>query len=197
MTENCSRSQVEVRKNTRSLCRKASQKGSELLEFTLVLLPMLGFLFLILDIAWAVYSRSTLQYAVAQGVRFAVTSQTVGAMGLRASIQTIVQQNAFGRLGATAGVATGVNGWNNIYVDWYLVNSDGSITNVDGVAGGDGMTSTGQLPLVEVSVQNILSKTFMPNIQLPGLGTPLKPILMSAVAWDRMESPPLTGIPAM
>ena len=177
--------------------RKVKQRGSEMIEFTLVLLPFLGFTFLILNIAWAVYTRSTLQYAVAQGVRYAVTSQTTGTMGQRASIQTAVQQNAFGRLGATAGAATGVNGWNNIYVDWYLVNADGSLTNEDGVVGGNGMTSSGQFPLVEVSVQNISSKTFMPTIKMPGLGTVLNPIVMSARAWDQMESPPLSGVPPL
>jgi Flp pilus assembly protein TadG len=187
----------EVPQNGSSIrTRKKKQKGSELLEFTLVLLPMLGFLFLILNIAWAVYTRSTLQYAVAQGVRWAVTSQTIGSMGLRASVQTIVQQSAFGKLRTTAGAATGVNGWNNIYVDWYLVGSDGSLTNVDSVTGGDGMTSSGQLPLVEVSVQNVSTRNLMPDIRLPGLGT-LTPLVMGAVAWDRMESPPLTGTPAM
>jgi Flp pilus assembly protein TadG len=162
------------------------------LELTLVLLPALGFLFLNLDIAWAVYTRSTLQYAVAQGVRYAVTSQTLTGMGQRASIQTVVQNNAFGRLGATAGAATGVNGWNNIYVDWYLVNTDGSLTNEDGVVGGNGMQPDGELPLVEVSVQSLATKTFMPTIRMPGLGI-LTGIVMNAVSWDRMETPPISS----
>lgn len=176
--------------------RRHRQRGSEIMEFTLVLLPMLGFLFLILDISWAVYSRSTLQYAVAQGVRYAVTSQTTGTMGLRASIQTVVQDNAFGRLRTTAGAATGVNGWNGIYVDYYLVNSDGSLTSEDGATGTSWTTAAAELPLVEVSVQGLSSKTFMPTIKLPGLGPALSPIVMGAVAWDRMEAPPLAGTPA-
>ena len=99
-------------------------------------------------------------------------------------------------LRTTTGAATGVNGWNNIDASWYLVGSDGSLTNVDGVTGGDGMTSSGQLPLVEVSVQNVATGNLMPNIPLPGLGT-MAPPVMSAVAWDRMESQTLTGVPAM
>jgi Flp pilus assembly protein TadG len=174
--------------------RKRVRRGSQILEFTLVLLPLLGFLFLILDIAWAVYTRSTLQYAVAQGVRYAITSQTLSGMGQRASIQTIVQHNAFGKLNGTTGVATGVNGWNNIYVDWFLVNADGTLTNEDGVVGGNGTQPDGQIPLVAVSVQSFTSKTFMPTVQMHGLST-LGPIVMGAVSWDRMESPPLTGIP--
>jgi Flp pilus assembly protein TadG len=183
---------MRSREKNRSGLRRQRQRGSEILEFTLVLLPSLGFLFLVLNIAWAVYSRSTLQYAVAQGVRYAVTSQTMTGMGQRASIQTLVQNNAFGKLRATAGAATGVNGWNNIYVDWYLVNADGSLTSEDGVVGGNGMQADGQLPLVEVSVQSISANTFMPTVKMPGLGT-LSRILMTAVSWDRMETPPISA----
>jgi len=193
MTENSSLPAVESRDKSPSRLRRHRQRGSEILEFTLVLMPMLMFLFLILDIAWAVYSRSTLQYAVGQGIRYAVTSQTIGAMGLRASVQTVVQQNAFGRLNSTAGAATGVDGWNSIYVDCYLVNTDGSLTSSSNC----GMTASGQLPLVEVSVQSLSSKVFMPTISLHGLGPAFNPIVMTAVAWDRMEAPPLSGTPAM
>ena len=180
------------REKDRSRLRKQRQRGAEMLEFTLVLLPLLGFLFLILNVAWAVYTRSTLQYAVAQGVRYAVTSQTMSGMGARASIQKVVQSNAFGRLGATSGSATGVNGWNNIYVDWYLVSASGTLTNEDGVVGGNGMQADGQLPLVEVSVQSFSAKTLLPTVLMPGLGT-LKPIVMTAVSWDRMEAPPISS----
>jgi Flp pilus assembly protein TadG len=176
----------------RSGLRKQRQRGSEMLEFTLMLLPVLGFLFLILNVAWAVYSRATLQYAVAQGVRYAVTSQTMTGMGQRASIQTVVQNNAFGRLAATSGAATGVNGWNNIHVDWYLVSSSGTLTNEDGVVGGNGMQADGQLPLVEVSVQSFSASTLMPTVKMPGLGT-LNPIVMTAASWDRMEAPPISS----
>jgi Flp pilus assembly protein TadG len=193
MTENRSAPEsAERREMKRSGSRRRRQRGSQILEYTLVLLPALGFLFLILDVAWAVYSRSTLQYAVAQGVRYAVTSQTMGTMGQRASIQTVVQSNAFGKLNGTSGTATGVNGWNSIYVDWYLVNADGTLTNEDGVVGGNGMQADGSLPLVKVSVQNFTSNTFMPTIKMPGLTT-LNSIIMSAVSWDRMESPPVSA----
>jgi Flp pilus assembly protein TadG len=169
------------------------QRGSDILEFTLVLLPLLGFLFLILDVSWAVYSRSTLQYAVAQGVRYAVTSQTMSGMGQRASVQSVVQKAAFGKLNKTSGTATGVNGWNNIYVDWYLVNADGSLTNEDGVVGGNGMQTDGQLPLVRVSVQGLSVSTFMPTIKMIGLSSALSGITMAAASWDRMETPPISN----
>jgi Flp pilus assembly protein TadG len=159
-----------------------------MLEFTLVLLPFLALLFLLLDIAWAVYTRSTLQYAVAQGVRYAITSQTMSGLGQKDSIKTIVQQNAFGRLGST----TSDPGWAQIQVHFYL--PDG--TDVSNTSGGNG-EQNGVYPLVEVSVESFSQKTFMPTINMPGLGTVLNPIVMSARAWDRMEAPPPSGTPAM
>ena len=152
-----------------------------------MLLPFLAFLFMILDIAWAVYTRSTLQYAVAQGVRYAITSQTLSGLGQKDSIRTVVQQSAFGRLGAN----NTSSAWSNIQVHFYL--PDG--TDVSSVVGGNGQHN-GVYPLVEVSVEGISTKTFMPSIKFPGLGT-LTPIVMSARAWDRMEASPLTGPPTL
>jgi hypothetical protein len=45
-------------------------------------------------------------------------------------------------------------------------------------------------------VESLSTKTFMPTITIPGIGT-LSPIVMSARAWDRMEASPPTGPPAM
>ena len=172
--------------------RRQHRHGSELVEFTMVLIPFLSFMALILNVGWAVYIRATIQYAVAQGVRYAATSQTVAGLGWHASVQSFVQQSAFGALSATSGTATGVDGWNHIYVDCYLVNADGSLT---ALAGKCGMQTDGELPLVKVSVQSMPGKLFMPFIPLPGLAL-LAPIAHGAAAWDRMESPPLTGVPA-
>ena len=172
--------------NQRDL-RKRRRRGSEPLEFTLVMLPMLGFLFLTLDVAWAGYTRATLQYAVEQGVRYAITSQTMTGLGQKDSIRTVVQQNAFGRLGAN----TAATQWSSIQVHFYL--PDG--TDVSSTVGGNG-EQNGIYPLVEVSVEALSQKTFMPTIKLPGLGT-LSPIVMSARAWDRMEASPTSGPPAL
>lgn len=151
-------------------------------------LPVFGFTFLLMDVAWAVRTQATLQYAVNEGVRYAVTSQTVGALGQRGSIQTIVQQNALGLL-STDKTTAGTNGWNHIYVDWYT--ADG--TSQDGVAGGNG-EQNGNYPLVRVSIQGYTSASFMPSIIVNGAGN-LNSLNLSAQAWDRMEAPPMSGIP--
>ena len=50
-----------------------------------------------------------------------VAVQPIGWPWIEASYpDKTVQQTAFGALHATAGSATGRNGWNNIYVDWFL-----------------------------------------------------------------------------
>ena len=176
-------------KKNRSSLRKRRQRGSQIVEYTLAFLPMLMFIFLILNVAWAIYTRATLQYAVAQGVRYAVTSQTgkVGGvqLGQIDSIRTVVQRSAFGRLGKDSTAAA----WPSIQVHFYL--PDG--TDVTAVPGGNG-EQNGVYPLVEVSVESFSAKTFMPTVRLPGLGT-MGPIVMSARAWDRMEAPPLSGVP--
>ena len=170
--------------------RKRRRHGSELVEFGLVLLPFLAFMALIVNLGWVVFVQSTLQYAVAQGGRYAITSQTLAGMGMRASIQTYVQQNACGMLHTTSGAATGVNGWNNIYVDWYAVNTDGSLTNLDTLVGDAEAAAMENLPLVEVSVKNVPGMFVMQFVQIPGIGT-LKPIPVTAVSWDRMGAPPI------
>jgi Flp pilus assembly protein TadG len=177
-----------MRNHIENRVRRKNQRGSEPLEFTLVFLPTLGFLFLILNIAWAIYGRATLQYAVSQGVRYAVTSQTIGALGQKDSIRTIVQNNAFGQLGSGSQAAA----WANIQIHFYL--PDG--TDVSNTVGGNGPQANGVYPLVEVSVVNITRKNLMPTVRMPGLGI-LSPIVMTADAWDRMESPPTSGTPAM
>jgi Flp pilus assembly protein TadG len=75
---------------------KKLQRGSEIVEFGFVILPLFAFVFLIIDIAWALFAQSSLQYAACEGVRYAVTSQTMTGLGQDASIRNVVISNAFG-----------------------------------------------------------------------------------------------------
>ena len=70
-----------------------------------MLLPLCAMVFLILDMAWAFYVKSTLQNGVREGVRYAITSQTMTGLGQDASIKSVVQQNAMGLLAGSAGAA--------------------------------------------------------------------------------------------
>ena len=169
--------------------RRRRQRGSQFLEMGLMVLPVFGFIFLLMDVAWAVRTQAILQYAVAEGVRYAVTSQTMAGLGQRASIQMTVQASSFGLLSTDKTVA-GTNGWNSIYVNWFL--PDGTVE--DGITGGNG-EQNGIYPLVKVSIQNFSQRSFMPSIVVNKAGQ-LNNLNSSAVAWDRMEAPPMSGIPA-
>ena len=85
--------------------RSGRQKGAELVEFTLIMIPMFGILFLTIDLAWMLFARATIQYAVREGCRYAVTGQSMSGMGQDASIRTVVQQNSMGILSGASGAS--------------------------------------------------------------------------------------------
>ena len=151
---------------------RSRERGSQVVELALVLLPLCALVFLILDIAWAFYVKATLQNAVREGVRYAITSQTMTGLGQDASIKAIVQQNAMGLLSGSSGAAS-------IAIQYYLPNSLAPVSGLNSNQGGN---------VVEVYVQ---------NYSLPPLGPILRnpaPLSLGAKAFDRMEGSP-GGIP--
>jgi hypothetical protein len=157
--------------------RKTRQKGSEILEFAFVTIPMFGFLFLQVNIAWAVFARASLQHAVREGVRYAVTSKTRSGYGHKDSVRQLVQSRA-------PFLLRGVAGWNLIHVRFFTPDT---LTDVSTATGGNAGGN-----LVQVSVEGYSHENL-----LPGLLTRLTPIAMSADAWDRMEASPASGAPAL
>jgi Flp pilus assembly protein TadG len=81
------------------------QRGSEALEFTFVMLPLFCMIFVLLNIAWAIFAKSTLQRAVRLGVRSGITITSVSAGGnLTDTVKGIVQSNALGLLHGSTGL---------------------------------------------------------------------------------------------
>ncbi|HZT30435.1 MAG TPA: TadE/TadG family type IV pilus assembly protein [Bryobacteraceae bacterium] len=155
---------------------RGKQKGSEVLEFGFVVTPMLGFTLLIIDIGWGVFTRSTLQYAVREGVRYAVTSQTATGLGQKDSIKQVVQQNALGML-------AGQSGLDKIQVRFYTPETFTDVSDDPGAnAGGN---------LVEVAVEGF---SWLPLMPLMRSNSALS---MAARAMDRMEASPPTGPPPL
>jgi Flp pilus assembly protein TadG len=68
------------------------RRGSQLVETMLTMLPFFAMVFLVMDAAWGLFIKSTLQQAVREGVRYAVTGQQVS------SITSTVQTQALGFL---------------------------------------------------------------------------------------------------
>ena len=82
--------------------RKRSQLGNQLVEVSLIFLPLCALLFGIFDFSVAIFMRATMQSAVREGVRYAVTYDTLPSMCQDASIKQIVKNSAGGFLSAAA-----------------------------------------------------------------------------------------------
>lgn len=146
------------------------QTGSEIVEFALVLLPLLAVVFLIMDICWVFFAQASLQYAVGSGVRYAITNNNLS----EASIKSVVQQNAMGFL-------SGQTGLDEITVNYYSpANPSGSpLTGAAATAGGN---------LIEVSVSGITVNPL--GFMWPGGPTSIS---LAASSTDVIESPPPPG----
>src|ERR1700755_52023 len=85
--------------------RRRSQGGSELLEVALICVPLLGMIFLLLDLSMVIFLRSTFQHAVREGVRYGITGANDTGPCQDDSIKAIVKQRALGFLNSTANSA--------------------------------------------------------------------------------------------
>ncbi len=143
--------------------------GSALVEFGIALVPLVALLFLTLDVAWSIFARAALQNAVREGVRFAVTGQTLpGYTCLGSSVQQVVSQNSFGFVPAAKATQY-------VSVTYYSPTNLSQIIGPNGPAGGN---------VVQVSASGVTVQSFGPLWRSPTA------LSLSAMASDVMESPP-------
>lgn len=76
--------------------RHTNQGGNAVLEGALALPPLFMILFATIDFSMALLMRNTAQAAVREGVRYAVTGQTMSGMGQDASIRQVIENNSLG-----------------------------------------------------------------------------------------------------
>jgi Flp pilus assembly protein TadG len=109
------------------------------LESVFTLLPTFALIFALTDFGLMMFRWSTLQNAIREGTRYAVTFQTQTGLGQDASIQNIVEQYALGFVKTT-------DSPQHIFVNYYTPTA---LTTP--------ITTGGNVPgnLVQVSVQNI------------------------------------------
>jgi Flp pilus assembly protein TadG len=150
--------------------RGKSQRGGALMEGTAVTLLLFGLLFLVVDLALALFTKATLQAAVRAGVRLAVTEQLGSNLYLNDAITQTVQQNALG-------ILNGTNGACKIAINYY-----NPITGqADTGTGGD---------VVEVSIVGY-------KYQPVGILKSSSPVTISASSSDVMEQCPFAGCPTV
>jgi Flp pilus assembly protein TadG len=149
--------------------RKRRERGSQMVEMSLVIVPFFALILLIMDIAMAVFCKASLQYAVREGVRYAITGQTLSGKGQDASIQTVIEQNSMGFL-------QGASGASLISIQYYTPDT---LTPTASNAGGN---------IVEISVQGYTYTPLVPLLRSAN------PIPFTARSADRMEPSP-GGVP--
>ena len=135
--------------------RRARRRGSETIEFTLALLPLLCMIFVLMDTAWAIFAKATLQRAVRIGVRQGITltgAQMPQGTCATAVIKDAVKSNSIGLLRDTTKVR--VN-----YFQPPLPSSNGAATDVSGASTGN---KSGNI--MQVSVQNFSLMPLVPRI---------------------------------
>jgi len=74
------------------------QRGATIVEAAVIFVPFLAIFFALFDFGMALFMKNTMQFAVRQGVRYAVTSQTMNGLGQDASINSVIGQYSFGFL---------------------------------------------------------------------------------------------------
>jgi Flp pilus assembly protein TadG len=119
--------------------RNRRRAGAALLEFSLTILPTLGLILAFVDFGLLLFRWATLQNAVREGCRYAITFQTANGQGQDASIEAVVQQYAMGMVAPT-------DNPQDIFVKYY---APSNMTTA--------ITSGGNVPgnIVEVSVQGV------------------------------------------
>jgi len=95
-----------------------------MVEAGVILLPFLALFFALFDFGMALFLTNTIQFAVRQGVRYAVTSQVMTGLGQDASIDSTVNTYSFGFLSylAPGPPTTTCTGTGCITINYYYQN---------------------------------------------------------------------------
>jgi len=122
-------------------CARRRRSGQAIVEMAFTILPMFALIFAFADFGLLLFRWSTLQNAVREGVRYAITFQTQSGLGQDASVKSIVQQYAMG-------IVTTTDTPQHIFVNYYAPAA--LQTPIPFASGGNAPGN-----VVEVSVQNI------------------------------------------
>jgi hypothetical protein len=141
------------------------------------MLPLMAILFAVLDLSIAIFVKNTVQFAVCQGVRYAITSRTMAGMGQDASIKTVVQGYTLGFLDHLSPDHVGRN---RIFITYYDPVSLAPVTGTGSNVGGN---------IVVVSATGLSWAWMVPLLRS---AAPLQFAVSSA---DIMEATPLAGAP--
>lgn len=158
-----------------------------MIEMVFTMMPTFALIFAFVDFGLLLFRWSTLQNAVREGCRYAITFQTLPSTGQDASIKSIVQQYAMGVVNTTTNACTTTGSvTTGICVNYYAPNA---LTTP--------IVSGGNVPgnIVEVSVQGVSWAWLAPISGSFGAGVPFFRN-QAAIALNIYSSDILGGYPA-
>lgn len=162
--------------------RRSGLRGAELIEFTLVLLPLLAIMTVLVDASWAIFAKSTLLYAVRTAVRSGITitgtQATAAGETLTQMVKGTVQSTSMGML-------NGATGLSYIHVH-YLAQDSTSSTGVSDVSGEANGNAPGNI--MQVSVNAYPLPALMPRIYSIALPIDKSATNLTVVSADRIEA---------
>jgi len=165
-------------------------RGAEVVEFSLVLLPLFAMTAVLVDTSWAVFAKSALQRAVRVGVRTGVTltaSQMAQGACLTDTVKGVVQSSSLGILHGAGGLAM----IKVHYLQPPAAGSGGAAVDVSGLPGGDAPGN-----IMQVSVQNFSLIPLLPRIFNWRQAADNSPLTINVVSADLIEpsiAPPCIG----
>jgi Flp pilus assembly protein TadG len=179
--------------------RRQCSRGSQVLEFTFCFLPLLAMTTVLLDTAWAVMAKATIQRAVRVGVRTGITltasSPQITAGGLTGTVKGIVQSNSLGLL-------NGATGLTYIKVNYYAPPATGSSSPVSDVSTCAAVSvSCPTLAdvggnIMQVSVQGLVIPSLIPRVFGGNGAVDNNPTTVTVYSADLIEphdNPPAVG----
>ncbi len=152
------------------------------------MLPLFAMIFVLLNIAWAVFAESTLQRAVRVAVRYGITvSSTNTGSCLTDVVKADVQANSLGLLNGTTGLGY-------IKVNYFLPPSASATTAPTDVSTAANADAGGNI--MQVSVQGYSLLPIVPRITNWQTPADKSPLIVSVYAADLIEpnrTPPCVG----
>jgi Flp pilus assembly protein TadG len=161
-----------------------------MLEFTLAFLPMLAMVCVLVDTAWAIFAKSTLQRAVRIGVRTGVTltaAQMAQGACLTDTVKRVVQANAMGLL-------KGDPGLEKIKVNYFkppAANSMDPAADVSTQLNGNQPGNIMQVSVRSYSLMPLIPRVFGLPVKVDN--TPLVFTVRSADLIEPSRTPPCIG----
>jgi hypothetical protein len=157
-----------------------------MIEFTFVFLPLMCMILVFVDIAWAIFAKSTLNYAVHAGLRYGITITATqaaacacpGASDLVTMTKTRVQQSAVGLL-------AGQPGYDKIKIHFYSPPDPG--TNAAPTLVDSAVDANKPLNIMQVSVEGFNLLPLVPRIFGWRVAADKSSSAINATSYDMIE----------